>query len=108
LAHAAPGLLDGLLLHALDRAHPAWFVRLAIDACSEEATLFRIAAGAFGITLQGVILYRRQPFHQLDLADFFGGRRFASLDLFPPESWITPASACPMPGEKFLFDHPDL
>jgi MFS transporter, DHA2 family, multidrug resistance protein len=28
-----------------------------------------------------VILYRRTPFHQLDLADFFGGRRFASLDL---------------------------
>jgi MFS transporter, DHA2 family, multidrug resistance protein len=43
--------------------------------------LLRIAAGAFGITLQGVILYRRTPFHQLDLADFFGGRRFASLDL---------------------------
>jgi len=49
---------------------------------AEEATLLRIAAGAFGITLQGVILYRRTPFHQLDLADFFGGRRFASLDLF--------------------------
>ena len=48
---------------------------------AEEAGLLRIAAGAFGITLQGVILYRRTPFHQLDLADFFGGRRFASLDL---------------------------
>ena len=48
---------------------------------AEEAALLRIAAGAFGITLQGVILYRRTPFHQLDLADFFGGRRFASLDL---------------------------
>ncbi|TPV97437.1 MAG: hypothetical protein USCAAHI_03110 [Beijerinckiaceae bacterium] len=49
---------------------------------AEEATILRITAGAFGITLQGVILYRRTPFHQLDLADFFGGRRFASLDLF--------------------------
>jgi MFS transporter, DHA2 family, multidrug resistance protein len=48
---------------------------------AEEAGLLRIAAGAFGITLLGVILYRRTPFHQLDLADFFGGRRFASLDL---------------------------
>jgi DHA2 family multidrug resistance protein len=48
---------------------------------AEVAALLRIAAGAFGITLQGVILYRRTPFHQLDLADFFGGRRFASLDL---------------------------
>jgi DHA2 family multidrug resistance protein len=48
---------------------------------AEEAALLRIAAGAFGITLQGVILYRRTPFHQLDLADFFGGRRFVSLDL---------------------------
>jgi MFS transporter, DHA2 family, multidrug resistance protein len=48
---------------------------------AEVAALLRIATGAFGITLQGVILYRRTPFHQLDLADFFGGRRFASLDL---------------------------
>jgi RNA polymerase sigma factor (sigma-70 family) len=48
---------------------------------AEEANLWQTAAGAFGITLQGVILYRRTPFHQLDLADFFGGRRFASLDL---------------------------
>jgi MFS transporter, DHA2 family, multidrug resistance protein len=81
LAHAAPGLLDGLLLHALDGDLPAWFVRLAIDACCGEATILRFTAGAFGIALQGVILYRRTPFHQLDLADFFGGRRFASLDL---------------------------
>ena len=48
---------------------------------AEELTLLRTAAGAFGITLQGVIEFRRTPFHQLDLADHFGGRRFASLDL---------------------------
>ncbi len=48
---------------------------------AEEAALLRIAAGAFGITFQGVVLFRRSPFHQLDLADHFGGRRFASLDL---------------------------
>lgn len=30
----------------------------------ELATLMRVAAGAFGITLQGVMLYRRTPFHQ--------------------------------------------
>ena len=36
-----------------------------------------------GITLQGVVAFRRVPFHQLDLADHLGGRRFASLDLLP-------------------------
>lgn len=48
---------------------------------AEELTLLRTAAGAFGIALQGVVVFRRTPFHQLDLADHFGGRRFASLDL---------------------------
>jgi MFS transporter, DHA2 family, multidrug resistance protein len=48
---------------------------------TEEAGLLRMAAGAFGIALEGVVLYRRTPFHQLALADHFGGRRFASLDL---------------------------
>lgn len=47
---------------------------------AEETGLLRIAAGAFGITLQGVLLFRRTPFHQLQLADNFGGRRFASID----------------------------
>jgi DHA2 family multidrug resistance protein len=27
------------------------------------------------------VVFRRTPFHQLNLADYFGGRRFASLDL---------------------------
>jgi DHA2 family multidrug resistance protein len=27
------------------------------------------------------VLYRRTPFHQLQLADHFGGRRFASIDV---------------------------
>ena len=48
---------------------------------AEELALLRTAAGAFGIALQGVVVFRRTPFHQLDLADHFGGRRFASLDL---------------------------
>ncbi|MBI1868469.1 MAG: DHA2 family efflux MFS transporter permease subunit [Methylocystis sp.] len=48
---------------------------------AEELTLLRTTAGAFGIALQGVVLFRRTPLHQLDLADHFGGRRFASLDL---------------------------
>lgn len=48
---------------------------------AEESGLLRIAAGAFGITLQGVLLFRRTPFHQLHLANNFGGRRYASLDL---------------------------
>jgi len=48
---------------------------------AEEAGFIRVVAGAFGITLQGVVLFRRTPFHQLDLADHFGGRRFASIDV---------------------------
>jgi DHA2 family multidrug resistance protein len=48
---------------------------------AEEVGFLRVVAGAFGITLQGVVLFRRTPFHQLHLADHFGGRQFASLDL---------------------------
>lgn len=48
---------------------------------AEELALLRTAAGGAGIALQGVVQFRRTPFHQLDLADHFGGRRFASLDL---------------------------
>ncbi|WP_036284896.1 MFS transporter [Methylocystis sp. ATCC 49242] len=48
---------------------------------AEEMAMLRTAAGAYGISLQYVVQFRRSPFHQLDLADFFGGRRFASLDL---------------------------
>ena len=48
---------------------------------AEEAGFLRVVAGAFGITLQGVVLFRRTPFHQLHLADNFGGRQFASIDL---------------------------
>lgn len=48
---------------------------------AEELTLLRTTAGGLGIALQGVVLFRRAPFHQLDLADHFGGRRFASLDV---------------------------
>jgi DHA2 family multidrug resistance protein len=48
---------------------------------TEEAALFRIAAGGFGIAFQTVVQFRRTPFHQLDLEDHFGGRRFASIDL---------------------------
>ncbi len=48
---------------------------------AEELALLRTMAGAFGIALLAVVQFRRLPFHQLDLADHFGGRRFASLDL---------------------------
>jgi DHA2 family multidrug resistance protein len=41
---------------------------------AETTNLFRLAAGAFGITVQGIIMFRRGPFHQLNLADHFGGR----------------------------------
>jgi DHA2 family multidrug resistance protein len=48
---------------------------------AEELAMLRTVFGAMGITLLGVLVFRRTPFHQLDLADHFGGRRFASLDL---------------------------
>lgn len=67
--------LTAIALHGLSAAQ--------VVRAAEEAALLRIAAGAIGITLQGVMLFRRSPFHQLHLADQFGGRRFPSLDLLP-------------------------
>jgi len=49
---------------------------------AEVANVFRIAAGALGITWQGVVVFRRLPFHQLQLSDHFGGRMSASYDSF--------------------------
>jgi DHA2 family multidrug resistance protein len=50
---------------------------------AEELAMLRTAAGAIGISSLAVVQFRRSPFHQLDLADHFGGRRFPSLDLVP-------------------------
>jgi len=50
---------------------------------AEELAMLRTAAGAYGITSQAVVQFRRAPFHQLGLADQVGGRRFPSLDLLP-------------------------
>jgi DHA2 family multidrug resistance protein len=47
---------------------------------AQEFLIFRLIGGAMGIAFQSVIYFRRTPFHQLDLADFLGGRRFASFD----------------------------
>lgn len=47
---------------------------------AEVANLLRVAAGAFGITFQGIVLFRRSHFHQLHLADHFGGRHSISYD----------------------------
>ncbi|CAA9891499.1 DHA2 family multidrug resistance protein [Candidatus Methylobacter favarea] len=65
--------LTRLTLHGLSGSQEA--------RASEEAGFIRIVAGALGITCQGVVLFRRSPFHQLHLADTFGGRRFASIDM---------------------------
>jgi len=65
--------LTRLTLHGLSGIHQ---IRAA-----EESGLLRVASGAIGITLQGVIVFRRSPFHQLQLADRFGGRQFASVDV---------------------------
>lgn len=51
-----------------------------VGRAAELAALLRIAAGAFGIAFQGIVLFRRAPFHQLHLADHFGGRAFVSFN----------------------------
>ena len=48
--------LTAILLHGLPPAEQG--------RAAELAGLLRLAAGAFGITLAGVVLYRRTPFHQ--------------------------------------------
>jgi DHA2 family multidrug resistance protein len=47
---------------------------------AEEFLLFRLVGGAFGIALQSGVYFRRTPWHQLNLSEYLGGRRFASLD----------------------------
>lgn len=47
---------------------------------AEEFLLFRLVGGAFGIAFQSVIHFRRTAWRHLELSDFLGGRRFASLD----------------------------
>jgi DHA2 family multidrug resistance protein len=48
----------------------------------EEFLIMRLIGGALGIACQSVIYIRRLPIHQQDLADYLGGRRFASLDTY--------------------------
>lgn len=47
---------------------------------AEEFLLFRLVGGAFGIAIQSIIYFRRTPWHQLNLSEYLGGRRYASLD----------------------------
>ncbi|MDF0650074.1 MAG: MFS transporter [Nitrospira sp.] len=47
---------------------------------AEMANILRLAFGGMGITWQGIVLFRRLPFHQLHLSDHFGGRISASYD----------------------------
>ncbi len=65
--------LASLAMHGLAGAQ---LIRAA-----EELALLRTVSGAYGIALLATVQFRRAPFHQLDLADHLGGRRFASLDL---------------------------
>ena len=48
----------------------------------EEFLIIRLIGGALGIACQSIIYTRRLPWHQLDLADYLGGRRYASLDTY--------------------------
>jgi DHA2 family multidrug resistance protein len=70
---------------------------------AEELALLRTAAGAFGITLLAVVQFRRAPFHQLNLADHFGGRRFTSLDLLSQFSEELQASGFSADMVRSLF-----
>jgi DHA2 family multidrug resistance protein len=47
---------------------------------AEEFLLFRLVGGAIGIAFQSVVYFRRTPWHQLNLSEYLGGRRYASLD----------------------------
>jgi MFS transporter, DHA2 family, multidrug resistance protein len=49
---------------------------------AEELAMLRTAFGAYGITSQAVVQFRRAPFHQMGLADQLGGRFYPSQDLF--------------------------
>ncbi len=51
-----------------------------LTRAAEVANLLRVAAGAFGITFQSIVMFRRTPFHRLHLADHFGGRQSISFD----------------------------
>lgn len=51
-----------------------------VERAAELGALLRIAAGAFGIAFQAIVVFRRAPFHQLNLSDHFGGRQFVSFD----------------------------
>lgn len=53
---------------------------LAYKRAAEEFLLFRLVGGAIGIAFQSVVYFRRTPWHQLNLSEYLGGRRFASLD----------------------------
>ncbi|CAB1276430.1 MFS transporter [Candidatus Nitrosacidococcus tergens] len=54
---------------------------LELLRAAEMLNMFRIALGGMGITSQGIILYRREFYHQLHLANHFGGRQYASYDV---------------------------
>lgn len=82
---AAPMLFFGFFL-ATFFAPPAAIAVQGLSGqklirAAEELAMLRTAFGAYGITSQAVVQFRRAPFHQLGLADQLGGRRFPSLDV---------------------------
>ncbi|BAW79823.1 transporter [Candidatus Nitrosoglobus terrae] len=53
-----------------------------VASAAEIINVLRFAGGGFGIASQTIVVYRRAPYHQLHLADYFGGRFFPSVDVF--------------------------
>ena len=49
---------------------------------AEEFLILRLIGGAYGIAFQSIIYVRRTPYHLNDLADYLGGRRYASYDSY--------------------------
>ncbi|WNM58454.1 DHA2 family efflux MFS transporter permease subunit [Candidatus Nitrospira allomarina] len=80
-----PMLLEGLFLGSFFTPLTVLTIHrlsgVQMFRAAEAVNLLRIAAGAFGITYQTIVLFRRTPFHQLHLANHFGGRQFASFDV---------------------------
>ncbi|HSF11245.1 MAG TPA: MFS transporter, partial [Nitrospirales bacterium] len=80
-----PILLEGLFLGSFFTPMTVLILHrlsgIQVIRAAETANILRIAAGALGITYQEVVHFRRLPFHQLHLANHFGGRQYASFDV---------------------------
>ncbi|BAW79821.1 transporter [Candidatus Nitrosoglobus terrae] len=64
--------LTAVTLHGLSGAQ--------VLRAAEIVNMLRVTAGGLGISFQNIVIYRRAPYHQLHLSNYFGGRFFPSFD----------------------------